>query len=138
MYDHLILNARILDGSGSAAVPGDVAVAGGSIAAIGQLAGAPARHVTDAGERYLTPGFIDIHRHADAALFSPDFGQAELAQGLTTVVNGNCGLSLAPVDGPYRADTLRYLSPSSVACRKRKPFPRCPPTWTRQGTSLSA
>ena len=123
MYDHLILNARILDGSGSAAVPGDVAVAGGSIAAIGQLAGAPARHITDAGERYLTPGFIDIHRHADAALFSPDFGQAELAQGLTTVVNGNCGLSLAPVDGPYRADTLRYLSPIVGGLPEAETFP---------------
>lgn len=111
MYDYLIQNALILDGSGAPAVSGDVAIAGGSIAAVGQLPGAPAHQVIDAQGRYLTPGFIDVHRHGDAALFSPDYGQAELAQGLTTVVNGNCGLSLAPVGGPHRAEALHYLAP---------------------------
>lgn len=111
MYDYLIQNALILDGSGAPAVPGGVAISGGSIAAVGDLSGAEALHTIDAGGRCLTPGFIDIHRHGDAALFSPDYGRAELAQGLTTVVNGNCGLSLAPVDGPHRAEALRYLAP---------------------------
>lgn len=44
-----------------------------------------------------TPGFIDIHRHADYFLFNDDFGRYELSQGLTTVINGNCGMSGAPV-----------------------------------------
>lgn len=111
MYDYLIQNALILDGSGAPAVSGDVAVEGGAIAAAGQLSGADALYTIDARGRYLTPGFIDIHRHGDAALFLPGYGRAELAQGLTTVVNGNCGLSLAPVDGPHRAEALRYLAP---------------------------
>ena len=123
MYDYLIQNARILNGSGSAAVSGDVAVAGGTIAAVGCLPGAPARHVIDARGRFLAPGFIDIHRHADAVLFSPEFGKAELAQGLTTVINGNCGLSLAPVDGPYRVDTLLYLAPIVGGLPESRTFP---------------
>lgn len=111
MFDYLIRGALILDGTGAPAVSGDVAVQGGAIAAIGQLPGGQALHTIDAQGRCLTPGFIDIHRHSDAALFSPDYGRAELAQGLTTVINGNCGLSLAPVVGPYRMDALRYLAP---------------------------
>lgn len=111
MFDYLITNAQILDGSGGPAFPGDVAVSGRAVAAVGSLSGAAAAHTIDAAGRCLTPGFLDIHRHGDGALFGPDFGLAELAQGLTTVVNGNCGLSLAPVDGPFSRDVLAYLAP---------------------------
>ena len=111
MYNYLIQNARVLDGSGAPAFPADVAVQGGVIAAVGQLGNAPAAHVIDAAGRYLTPGFIDVHRHADGAIFLPDFGCSELAQGLTTILNGNCGLSLAPVRGAYREALLQYLAP---------------------------
>ena len=111
MFDYLIHNARILDGSGAPARQGDVALSGGHIAAVGHLTDTEAAQVLDARGRYLTPGFLDIHRHADDALFRPGWGEAELAQGLTTVVNGNCGLSLAPVEGPYRQETLSYLAP---------------------------
>ena len=101
MYDYLIQNAMILDGSGAPAVAGDVAISGGSIAAVGQLDGAEAARVINAAGRTLTPGFIDVHRHGDGAAFRPDFGKAELAQGLTTVLNGSCGLSIAPVCGKH-------------------------------------
>lgn len=111
MYDYLIRNASVLDGSGADAFAADVAIRGGTIAAVGDLAHTPAVHTIDAAGRTLTPGFIDIHRHGDAALFRPDYGKAELAQGLTTVLNGNCGLSLAPVSGPYAEEVLNYLAP---------------------------
>ena len=111
MYDYLIRNASVLDGSGAPAFPADVALHGGAIAAIGDLSAASAVHTIDAAGRTLTPGFIDIHRHGDAALFRPDFGKAELAQGLTTILNGNCGLSLAPVSGPHAEEVLNYLAP---------------------------
>jgi len=111
MYDYLIRNARLLDGSGAPETKGDLAVAGGKIAALGTLEDAKAARVLDAAGRYLTPGFLDIHRHGDAALFRPGYGRAELAQGLTTVINGNCGLSAAPAEGVYREEILQYLAP---------------------------
>ena len=123
MFDYLIRNALILDGSGSPAFPGDAAVSGGTISAVGQLGDVSSAQVIDAGGRYLTPGFIDIHRHGDAALFRPGYGRAELAQGLTTVLNGNCGLSLAPVAGPHREEALRYLSPIVGAMPEGRDFP---------------
>lgn len=111
MFDYLIRDVRILDGSGGPAFSGSAALSGGKIAAVGDLPAAEAACVIDGRGRFLTPGFIDIHRHADAALLRPGFGQAELAQGLTTIVNGNCGLSLAPVSGPRREAVLEYLAP---------------------------
>lgn len=123
LYDYLIRNARILDGSGAPAFPGDAAVSGGSIAAVGQLSDAPAAQIIDAAGRYLTPGFIDIHRHGDSALFSPDYGKAELAQGLTTVLNGNCGLSLTPASGPHREALLHYLAPIVGGLPEGRNFP---------------
>ena len=111
LFDYLIENARILDGSGSPAFTGDVALSGGAIAAVGNLRDAEARETIDAAGRYLTPGFIDIHRHGDAVMLEDGHGRAELAQGLTTILNGNCGLSLSPVAGPHRQAVLDYLSP---------------------------
>ncbi|MGM9539046.1 MAG: amidohydrolase family protein [Candidatus Onthomonas sp.] len=123
MFDYLIQGAAVLDGTGRKAFIADVAVLGGSIAAVGQLSGAQAIHRIDATGQYLTPGLIDIHRHGDSALFRPDFGRAELAQGLTTIVNGNCGLSMAPVSGPHQADVLSYLAPVVGGLPQGRTFP---------------
>lgn len=120
MFDYLIQNAQILDGSGAPAFPGDVALSAGSVADVGDLRGAEARQVINAAGRYLTPGFIDVHRHGDAVMLRPDHGRAELAQGLTTILNGNCGLSLAPVEGPHRQAVLDYLAPITGPA---EPFP---------------
>ena len=115
MSDTLIRGGAVVDGTGRPAFAADVAVSGGRIAAIGDLSAASAAHVIDAAGRTVTPGFIDIHRHADAALFRPGFGAAELCQGLTTIVNGNCGLSAAPF-GPAHGDAIRdYLRPITGA-----------------------
>ena len=111
MYEYLIRNAAVVDGTGKKFFSADVAIAGGKIAAIGDLAGCEADHVVDAAGRYLTPGFIDVHRHGEAAAFRPGYGKAELAQGLTTVLNGNCGLSMIPIRGEHRQEILDYLAP---------------------------
>ena len=111
MYDYLIKNVLVADGTGRAPYSADVAVAGEKIAAIGDLAGCEAACVIDGAGRYLTPGFIDVHRHGEAAAFRPGYGKAELAQGLTTVINGNCGLSMVPVAGRHRQEILDYLAP---------------------------
>lgn len=110
-FDRIIQNGQIFDGSGAEPFRADVGVRGGKIAAIGDLSAARAGEIIDAAGRAVTPGFVDAHRHADTAIFRDGFGQAELLQGLTTVVNGNCGLSAAPVFGPHKADVAAYLFP---------------------------
>ncbi|MBD5169476.1 MAG: amidohydrolase family protein [Oscillibacter sp.] len=121
MFDYLIKNVKILDGSGSPAFSGSVALKDGRIAVVGCVPEAESTHVIDGKGRTLTPGFIDIHRHADAAILRPGFGKAELAQGLTTIINGNCGLSLVPVSGPHKTEVLDYLAP--ITGRAEEDFP---------------
>ena len=111
MLDTLIRGAKIIDGTGKAAFNADVGIRDGMIEAVGNLPDAQAFSTIEAAGRCLTPGFIDMHRHADAAVFRKDFGRAELCQGLTTIVNGNCGMSLAPLAGKYAPACARYLAP---------------------------
>lgn len=110
MLDLLIKNARLIDGSGAPPVMGGLGIQNGKIAFLG--GGTPeAARTLDARGLCLSPGFVDIHRHADTAIFRAGFGRAELAQGLTTIVNGNCGLSLAPAPRAHRAAICAYLAP---------------------------
>lgn len=111
MLDTLIRGAQVVDGTGRAAFPADVGILDGMIEEVGDLQGARAFETIEANGRVLTPGFIDIHRHADAAVFCEDFGRSELSQGLTTLVNGNCGMSLAPLFGAHADECARYLAP---------------------------
>lgn len=111
MLDTLIRNARVVDGTGRAVFTADVGLRDGLIEAVGALGGAQAFEIIEADGRVLTPGFIDIHRHADAAVFRDSFGRAELSQGLTTLVNGNCGMSLAPLFGTHADECAKYLAP---------------------------
>ena len=102
MFDILLRGGTVIDGTGRAAFAADIAVKDGKIAEVGHLPRADAGSVVDCTGLTVTPGFIDIHRHADGAVFRPDFGEWELRQGLTTIVSGNCGLSAAPF-GPANA-----------------------------------
>lgn len=86
-------------------------ISDGKISAVGTSADGHADTVLDCIGKVITPGFIDIHRHGDAAAFRPGYGEAELCQGLTTVVNGNCGLSAAPFGGSHSDAIRRYLAP---------------------------
>ena len=111
MFDLIIRGGAVYDGTGRPARWADVAVSGGKIAAVEPLPQAQAARVIDARGKWVTPGLIDIHRHADAAAFRPGFGELELRQGLTTIVNGNCGLSAAPFGGAHDAAIRAYLRP---------------------------
>jgi len=96
-YDLAIRNARIYDGSGAAAITGDVGVSGDRIVAVGDLGAQSADREIDAKGLALAPGFIDAHTHDDnAVLHGPDCMHCKLSQGVTSVVIGNCGISLAP------------------------------------------
>jgi N-acyl-D-amino-acid deacylase len=86
-YDVIIRNGRVLDGTGNPWFHADVAIAGGRIAAVGNLGRAGARKVIDATGLYVAPGFIDVHSHAGAGLATAELSAAkpQLAQGVTTV-----------------------------------------------------
>jgi N-acyl-D-amino-acid deacylase len=90
-------NAIIIDGTGAPRFSGDVAVKGDRIAAVGDLGGMVAAREVDCAGRVLAPGFIDVHTHDDNALLMRDAMAPKITQGVTTVVTGNCGISLAPI-----------------------------------------
>ena len=74
MFDLIIQNGQILDGSGGEAFSADIAVENGKIAAVGKNLGG-AKRTIDAAGKTVTPGFIDIHRHSDGAAFRPGYGK---------------------------------------------------------------
>jgi N-acyl-D-aspartate/D-glutamate deacylase len=111
MLDILIQHGLIIDGSGITGFVGDVGIKNGRIAVINPPHPTPAARVINAEGLIVTPGFIDVHRHADAAVFRPGFGEIELRQGITTIINGNCGLSIAPCSAARRGKILPYLQP---------------------------
>src|SRR5271155_199872 len=93
--DLIIRDARVIDGSGAPRFSADVGIAGGRIAAIGKLR-EPAREVIDAQGAVVSPGFIDGHTHMDAQVFWDSLGTCSCYHGVTSVVMGNCGFTLAP------------------------------------------
>lgn len=97
MYDTLIGNVRVLDGTGGPEYRASVALADGRIAAIGALPGAQARQIIDGTDLALAPGFIDVHTHDDTNVIRTPGMLPKLSQGVTTVVVGNCGISASPV-----------------------------------------
>ncbi|WP_380875478.1 amidohydrolase [Sphingomonas sp. DBB INV C78] len=99
--DLIIRNARICDGSGGPSFTGDVGVRGGRIVAVGEIGG-DAAEVVDAKGLVVAPGFIDPHTHYDAQLVWDGLAQPSLEHGITTIVPGNCSLSLAPLRAEHR------------------------------------
>jgi N-acyl-D-amino-acid deacylase len=109
VHDLLIDNAVVLDGLGGPPRAGGVAVTGGRIVAVGGDLG-PARERVDAGGLTLAPGIVDIHTHYDAQLTWDPFATPSTALGVTTVVIGNCGFTIAPCRPADRDLTLRALT----------------------------
>jgi N-acyl-D-amino-acid deacylase len=106
----LIRGATLYDGGGGPGFVADLAVAGDRIAAIGELGRTSAALEIDAGGRALTPGFIDVHTHDDYALLADPGMWAKASQGVTTVVTGNCGVSLAPLVHDHPPPPLDVLA----------------------------
>ena len=109
MHDLVIDDAVVHDGLGGAPQPGGVAVRDGRIVAVGPDLGA-ARERVDAAGLALAPGIVDIHTHYDAQLTWDPFATPSTALGVTTVVIGNCGFTIAPCRPADRDLTLRALT----------------------------
>ena len=94
-YDLIVRNATIIDGARTPRYTGEIGVRDGRIACIGDLRGAHADVEVDATGRIAAPGFIDSHTHDDRVLLSGPDMTPKVSQGVTTVITGNCGISLA-------------------------------------------
>jgi len=107
-YDLLIKNGVVVDGSGLPRFRADVAVRQGRIAAIGRIREGAAE-VIDADGHVVAPGFVDAHTHMDAQVFWDPLGTCSCWHGVTSVVMGNCGFTLAPCAKPDRHLVMRNL-----------------------------
>ncbi len=117
MFDLLIRNGLVVDGTGLPAYRADVAVEGGRIRRIGQI-NEPARREIDAQGLAVAPGFIDPHTHFDAQLLWDPHAKPALAHGVTTIVPGNCSLSLAPLKASHRAKLVGMFNQIEEMPRK--------------------
>jgi len=95
--DLVIRNGTVIDGTGAARVRADVAVSDDRIVAVGDLAETKGNREVDATGHVVAPGFVDVHTHDDRALLSKPDMDMKVSQGVTSVVVGNCGVSLAPL-----------------------------------------
>ncbi|SEP83906.1 N-acyl-D-amino-acid deacylase [Pseudomonas sp. NFACC02] len=115
LYDLIIRDALVIDGSDTPGYRADVALGNGRILRIGDLNGVSARDELDAAGRVLAPGFIDVHTHDDTVVIRHPDMLPKITQGVTTVIVGNCGISASPVtlagDPP---DPMNLLGPASA------------------------
>src|SRR5580692_8934480 len=143
--DIVIRGGTVIDGTGSPGRRADVAITGGRISAVGD--GLEGGRVLDAAGQVVSPGFIDIHTHYDAQVFwDPDLTPSSF-HGVTTVVAGNCGFSIAPIrpDGvALLARTLQHVEDMSfdtlsvgVPWDEFETFPSYLDAVARRGTALN-
>ena len=97
MTDWILRGGEVVDGRGGPRRRADVAITGDRVAAVGVVARAEGAREIDVAGKIVAPGFIDVHTHDDRALFATPAMAAKASQGVTTVVTGNCGVSLAPL-----------------------------------------
>lgn len=97
-YDLVLRGGRVIDGGGAPSITADVAIAGDRIAAIDRVPAGSGREEIDVAGLAVAPGFIDVHTHDDRALLSRPDMAPKVSQGVTTVITGNCGVSLAPAE----------------------------------------
>ena len=106
MHDLVLKGGTVVDGTGAAARSADVGIRDGRIAEIGRIGRGEARRYADVSGAVVCPGFIDLHSHADYTVFAAPEAVTQSAQGVTTLVTGNCGFSPFPVL-PEHAEELR-------------------------------
>jgi N-acyl-D-amino-acid deacylase len=97
MTDWILRGGEVIDGSAQPRRRADVAISGDRVAAVGSIDRVAGAREVDVTGKIVAPGFIDVHTHDDRALFATPEMAAKASQGVTTVVTGNCGISLAPL-----------------------------------------
>ena len=113
--DIVIKSGTVFDGEGNPAVTADIRIRGETIAEIGKIG--EGESVIDATGKYVTPGFIDITNHSDTHLtiFKYPALDSLVMQGVTTIIGGNCGSSLAPLGSPDAIDSIRkWADPAQI------------------------
>ena len=105
MFDLLIRNALIYDGSGNPAFTGNVAVSNGKIVAVGADVSGEAKETVDAAGLSLAPGFIDVHSHSDQVIHSDPHRLHVLRMGVTTEIAGQCGGTMSPASENMTEET---------------------------------
>ncbi len=109
MYDVIIRNGTVIDGTGSPGQPADVGIKDGKVVTVGRVDGEAAQTI-DATGKLVTPGFIDVHTHYDAQAHWDTTLSPSPLHGITTVIAGNCGFTIAPLQEEHGDYLMRMLS----------------------------
>lgn len=130
MYDIIIAGGTVFDGSGGPEYTADIGIRDGVITAVGELDRGSAARVIDAAGRQVTPGFIDMHSHADLSIIQYPDAESLLGQGITTVFAGHCGMGMAPAGRWWKTQgddvfALEQFSPLASACNIPGRTPIC-------------
>ncbi len=110
MYDLVIKDGLIFDGTGAPRIRGDLGISGGVVTAMGRVDAAEARQVIDARGMHVAPGFVDLHTHYDAQIFWDPYCTLSGWHGITSVAIGNCGFGFAPVQPEQREYAMRSMT----------------------------
>ena len=130
MFDVVIRGGTLIDGTGTTGYSADLAIQGDSIVAIGNSLEVEAHQSVDATGKVVTPGFIDLHSHADMSFFIDPDADSKITQGVTFEYVGNCGISFcAPLIGEASSD---------LNTRKAWYDTEWSPEWTSFGDFLDA
>ncbi len=110
MFDLVIKDGLIFDGTGAPRVRGDVGIAGGVVTAMGRVDHSDAAQVIDARGMHVAPGFVDLHTHYDAQVFWDPYCTLSGWHGITSVAIGNCGFGFAPVEPDMREYAMKSMT----------------------------
>ena len=120
MYDIIIRNGTVIDGTGTDGYSADVGILGERIADIGNMSESKAKIVIDATGLIVSPGFIDIHTHTDTGLLIEPRAESKIRQGVTTEISGNCGGSAGPLRGEALSDAQKWMDKHDIVGKRER------------------